>query len=118
MFEAIIAAVFFDGGYVAARAFVERVFADDLRLATPRSALDFKTLLQETLQSAKLPAPTYSVVRTEGPPHARTFHVEARWTGGSAGASGNSIKQAEMLAASAALDLLGSKVAADERQKS
>jgi ribonuclease-3 len=108
-FEALIAAIFFDAGYVAARAFVERIFADEFRNATPRTALDYKTLLQETLQANKLAAPTYNVISTEGPPHERTFHVEAVWDGGVARAVGSSIKQAEMLAASIALDQLRRK---------
>lgn len=106
--EAVIAAVFFDSGYVSARATVNRLFADHIKAATPRTALDYKTLLQETLQSNKLPAPTYRVVSTEGPPHRRTFRVEASWQGGSTTASGSSIKQAEMAAAQEALEILGS----------
>lgn len=105
-FEAILAAIFFDAGYIAARAFVARIFANEIRDASPRSALDYKTLLQETLQANKLPAPAYKVVGTEGPPHARKFFVEAKWEGGSAEASGSSIKHAEMGAARAALEVL------------
>ncbi len=116
-FEAILAAIFFDSGYVAARAFVCRVFAEEFRNATPQSALDYKTLLQETLQANKLTAPAYKVVKTEGPPHERIFHVEATWEGGSVTAQGSSIKQAEMLAASAALDELTRKESSGARQK-
>jgi len=105
-FEAIIAAIFFDTGYISARNFVARVFTDELRNATPRSSIDYKTLLQETLQANKLSAPTYKVIKTEGPPHQRTFFVEAKWEGGAVSGHGNSIKQAEMNAANLALQEL------------
>lgn len=116
--EAIIAAIFFDKGYISARNFVNRTFADELRQATPRSSLDYKTLLQETLQANKLPAPTYKVVKTEGPPHQRTFFVEAKWQGGKVEGQGNSIKQAEMMAANLALQKLEKKNSAETGQKS
>jgi ribonuclease-3 len=105
-FEAIIAAVFFDSGYIQARRFVSRIFTDELRSATPRGSIDYKTLLQETLQANKLSAPTYKVIKTEGPPHQRTFFVEAKWEGGAVSGQGNSIKQAEMQAANLALQEL------------
>ena len=104
--EAVIAAVFFDGGYTAARVFIARIFADELRKATPGNSVDFKTMLQEKLQAEKLTAPSYSVVKTEGPPHARIFSVEATWKTGKARGVGNSIKSAEMMAAAAALTIL------------
>ncbi|HMJ08536.1 MAG TPA: ribonuclease III [Pyrinomonadaceae bacterium] len=104
--EAVIAAVFFDGGYVSARGFVTTLFADALRAATPKGSLDYKTLLQETLQARKLSAPVYSIVRTEGQPHARTFFVEANWDAGRSEGSGRSIKSAEMMAAAEALKML------------
>lgn len=114
--EAVIAAVFFDSGYAGARAFVTRILEDELRLATPQSSLDYKTLLQETLQSRKQSAPTYSIVRTEGQPHERTFFVEASWDAGKAHGTGPSIKSAEMMAASEALKALeGQKAANPER---
>jgi ribonuclease III len=104
--EAVIAAVFLDGGYVAARSLVGRLFADEFRTATPGSSVDYKSLLQETLQADKLSAPVYSVVKTEGPPHERTFHVEANWDTGKASGLGRSRKLAEMAAAGEALELL------------
>jgi ribonuclease III len=107
--EAVIAAIFFDSGYISARAFVNRIFTEELRQATPRSSVDYKTLLQETLQATKLPAPTYKVVKTEGPPHERVFFVEAAWEGGKVRGRGNSIKQAEMMAANLALQKLVSE---------
>jgi len=107
VFEAVVAAIFLDGGYAAARRFVTRVLGDELRDATPQSSVDYKTLLQESLQANKMAAPTYQLVRSEGQPHARTFFVEAIWESGRSSGSGRSIKAAEMMAASKALDLLG-----------
>jgi ribonuclease-3 len=104
--EAVIAAVFFDAGYVAARDFIERVFAAELERATPEGSVDYKSLLQERLQSRQLSAPEYRVVRTEGAPHERTFYVEAVWEGGRAEGEGTSIKSAEMRAACEALEML------------
>jgi ribonuclease-3 len=104
--EAIIAAVFFDGGYISARAFVSRVFAEQFRNVTPKGSVDYKTLLQEILQSERLSGPVYSLIRTEGQPHERTFFVEASWDTGRAEGHGSSIKSAEMMAASEALKSL------------
>ena len=104
--EAIIGAVFFDSGYDAARGFVTRIFADAITTVTPKSSLDYKTMLQETLQARKLAAPVYSVLRSEGQPHDRTFYVEAAWEGGTSNGSGRSIKAAEMVAASEALKII------------
>ncbi len=104
--EAVIAAVFLDSGYIPARAFIARIFADELKRATPRNSVDYKTLLQEMLQAEKLSAPSYHVVKTDGPPHDRTFSVEATWATGKTRGTGNSIKSAEMMAASEALEML------------
>lgn len=102
--EAIIGAIFFDGGYIKARAFIAKIFADELKTATPKSSLDYKTMLQERLQAEKLVAPSYNVIRVDGPPHLRTFYVEAVWSDGKAVGEGRSIKAAEMMAAKAALN--------------
>lgn len=104
--EAVLAAIYFDGGIDAARDFVCSIFSDELRDATPDSSIDYKTMLQEILQANRLEAPVYKVVKTEGPPHNRTFFVEAAWEGGSVNGMGNSIKSAEMAAANSALKLL------------
>lgn len=104
--EAIIGAIFFDSGYIPARAFVARIYTDELRKATPKTSIDYKTLLQETLQAKKLSAPTYSVLKIEGPPHERLFLVEAIWEDGTVQATGTSKKSAEMTAASLALKQL------------
>jgi len=113
--EAVIAAVFFDSGYVATRSFVSMIFSDYLKNVTPEGSADYKTLLQETLQAEQLSAPVYSLVRTEGQPHERTFYVEAAWNTGRAEGRGSSIKSAEMMAASEALKSL--KTEKEEKTK-
>lgn len=108
VFEAVIAAIFFDGGFEAAQKFVTRVLKKELKQTTPQkaAAADYKTLLQESLQAKKKDAPKYVVIRTVGPPHRRTFHVEVRWQDGKARAEGTTIKAAEMSAAQKALKQL------------
>ena len=104
--EAVIAAVFLDAGYKTAKKFVERIFAEDLQTITPATATDYKTVLQERLQAEKRPAPVYKVVRTDGPPHRRTFFVAAEWDEGNVEGSGTTIKTAAMMAAKLALEIL------------
>ena len=104
--EALIGAVFFDGGYIKARNFIRKVFREELKNATPEASIDYKTLLQERLQAQKFPAPEYNVVGTEGKPHNRTFMVEAVWGNGRSQGTGRTIKSAEMMAAAEALKIL------------
>jgi ribonuclease-3 len=115
--EAVIAAVFFDSGYVATRAFVATILADEFRGVTPEGSADYKTLLQEKLQAEQLSGPVYSLLRTEGQPHARTFYVEAAWNSGRAEGQGSSIKSAEMMAASEALKSLQTEKAEASKRK-
>jgi len=105
-FEAVLAAVFLDGGFSEAAGFVERALSRDLSEATPESAAaaDFKTLLQERLQAARHVTPRYDLVETQGPPHSRTFHVEVVWDSERVRGEGQTIKAAEMDAARRALE--------------
>jgi ribonuclease-3 len=77
-FEALVAAVYLDGGFEAARAFLERQFAADIRGLT-RTGLaderDAKTALQELLQSRGEPTPRYQILKESGPAHRRNFLV-------------------------------------------
>lgn len=104
--EAVIAAIFFDGGYIEASSFISRVFAGEIESVTPQGSLDHKTTLQEILQANKMSAPTYQLMKTEGPPHDRTFFVEAVWADGRSEGTGRSLKLAEMDAAAAALKIV------------
>jgi ribonuclease-3 len=102
--EAVIGAIFFDSGYIEARHFIKKIFARELKKATPDTSVDYKTMLQEKLQAQRLGTPVYRVTRTEGMPHARIFSVEAVWQHGRAEGQGASIKSAEMMAARLALE--------------
>jgi ribonuclease-3 len=108
-FEALLAAVYLDGGYDAAEHFVRRALGRELEEASPESAAaaDFKTMLQERLQSERHLAPRYDVVETEGPPHARIFHVEVVFDQERVRGEGQTIKAAETDAACRALELMG-----------
>lgn len=116
--EALIAAIFFDSGYVPARAFVARIFAEQLRKATPKTSLDYKTLLQETLQGDGRDAPVYTLIKTEGLPHELTFFVEVAWDTGKINSEGTSIKAAEMLGASLALKKINKEKGGNVKEKS
>lgn len=75
--EAIIGAVFVDGGFAAAEALVVRLYTPLLATLDPKSiAKDPKSLLQEYLQGRKVEVPEYLVVATEGEAHCQVFRVE------------------------------------------
>ncbi len=78
--EAIIGAVFMDGGYEAARDLVARAFQP--LLEAPRRPLrDPQSALQEWAQGRGLPPPTYSIVEQTGPDHAPRFRVMVKVKG-------------------------------------
>lgn len=106
--EAIIAAVYLDGGYEQASEFVRRLLSSELTEATPQeaAAADYKTMLQECVQASFHVTPTYQVVETEGPPHRRTFRVEAVFAEHNVRGEGATIKAAEMEAARRAIEQL------------
>jgi ribonuclease-3 len=103
-FEAIVGAVFVDGGYIETRAVLMRVFGQRLRQVTPEESVDFKSRLQTELQAQKLRTAEYHLINAEGPPHSRTFYVEVSWEGGTAKGEGTTKKAAEMMAAKGALE--------------
>jgi ribonuclease-3 len=102
-YEAVIAALYLDGGFEAARRFVRAEFEGDL--AAPDSASeDPKSLLQELLQGQGRPLPHYSVLSETGPSHQRQFRVECRLDDGLATTGeGPSKKAAQQSAAREAL---------------
>lgn len=74
--EAVIGAVYLDGGFEAAHALVQRLFAKvDIRPDMQAAEKDPKTQLQEWLQGRKLPLPRYTVIGTSGAAHRQTFEV-------------------------------------------
>jgi ribonuclease-3 len=104
-FEAVIGAIFIDGGFDAARQFVLRSFRDAFGAETAIPTLDNpKGELQELLQSASPDAPQYQVVQASGPDHDRDFECVVTHAGIELGRGrGKSKKAAESEAAIAAL---------------
>ena len=113
--EAIIGAVYLDGGYKDAQDLVERLFAQvDIKPDMQAVGKDPKTELQEWLQGRKLALPKYTVVGTSGAAHRQQFEVscevtELRQTQQGSGASRRAAEQA---AAAAMLQTLKSESAA------
>lgn len=105
-YEAVIAAVYLDGGFRAAQRLVEAEFAGEI--ATPDDlSEDPKSRLQELLQGRGRPLPHYAVVSEEGPSHRRQFRVECRLDEGSVTTgAGPSKKAAQQAAARRALERL------------
>ena len=103
--EAVFGAVFVDGGFSAARAVIDRMYAELLRAADPATlGKDPKTRLQEWLQARRYPLPEYAVVGTSGEAHAQQFEVDCRIPalGVTAHGTGPSRRAAEQNAAAAA----------------
>jgi ribonuclease III len=75
--EAMIGAVYLDGGYVAAEALVLKLYEEKLSNIDPKIIdKDAKSQLQEYLQGKKMDLPDYNVVSIEGEAHAQTFKIE------------------------------------------
>ena len=111
-YEALIAAVFLDGGLEAARGFVRRSLVEG-EIAVEAERLghtDHKSALQEFLQSRGMTPGSYHVIAESGPDHQKTFRVEVRIAGQvTAMGCGRTKKEAEQSAAIAALIQLGAE---------
>lgn len=104
--EAVIAAVYLDAGFEAARAVVLRLWGKRIG-AVKDDARDAKTALQEWAQARGLPPPDYVELARSGPDHAPVFTISAQLKSGqSAEATAGSKRQAEQAAARALLDEL------------
>jgi ribonuclease-3 len=104
--EAIIGAIFKDGGLSPARKFIEKAWAPQFA-STPAETKDPKTLLQEWAQGQGLPLPDYDVLSRSGPDHEPIYEIEAKVDGrGSAVATGPSKREAERSAAALLLQSL------------
>ncbi|HET7162693.1 MAG TPA: ribonuclease III [Rhodanobacteraceae bacterium] len=107
-FEAVVAAIYRDGGFAACRDWLRAIFAEPLAAVGPPQK-DPKTRLQEWLQGRGLPLPRYELLAERGDEHSRIFDVvcaiaqphAARFEG-----SGGSRRAAEQAAAEAALNAL------------
>ncbi len=103
-FEAVLAAIYLDGGEGAAREFLGRTILPRIRTAAAAKH-DYKTLLQEAVQRLGISAPTYRMVGESGPDHRKVFTAQVVYAGGVAGeGSGFSKKEAEQAAAQAAYE--------------
>lgn len=103
--EAVVGAVFLDGGFAEAQQLVTRIYGPLLENLDPRLVgKDPKTLLQEYLQGRKIALPEYVLLATEGEAHCQTFRVECRIPALSiqARGEGGSRRAAEQQAAEAA----------------
>ena len=104
--EAVFAAIYMDGGYLAAKAIIDRLYQDEEHLIAPR-VKDDKGALQEYTQAHEMGLPVYEIIGQDGPPHNRVFVAQVTVMGKTlAQGSGNSKKNAEMAAAKIALRLL------------
>ena len=103
-FEALIGAVYLDGGFGIALRVVERLLAGAVEDSEQGMRLDFKSRLQERSQALLQLTPQYAVVGQDGPDHDKTFWVSVALGDREYGrASGKSKKEAEQSAAAAAL---------------
>ena len=105
--EAVLAAIYLDGGFVAADGVVRSLWPDESEVPLP--VTDNKSRLQLLLQAGGMPAPEYRTLLEEGPPHDRVFTAAVYAEGHEIGrGSGSSKKRAEQAAAGAALNTLQS----------
>jgi ribonuclease-3 len=128
--EAVIAAIYLDGGMEPARAFVLETIVQPelLRIASIGTGLpvtDYKSALQEKLQAAGRAQPSYVLVKEQGPEHSKTFTVEARLRGlnghseieFTGQAEGLTKKNAEQDAARQVLEYLAGAGASEQQRK-
>ena len=108
-FESLVAAIYLDGGTDAARGFIERLVGPEIEIAyTGKGELDYKSMLQQTIQRQLGMTPTYIVLEEKGPDHSKQFLVSAQVNDKAyTPAWGHNKKEAEQRAASNALAELG-----------
>lgn len=107
--EAVLGAVYLDGGHKEASALIHRLYADRWPApGTDRRSKDYKTRLQEVTQAMLHSLPVYMPLSSSGPEHAKTFRVQLELSDGrSFIAEGGSLKRAEQEAARLALAAFG-----------
>ena len=109
-FEAVLGAVFLDGGFDSAAKIIETLFKTrlDQLPETQPYVKDYKTRLQEVIQGQHKTAPQYKIEKTHGPEHKKTFHVAVYLGEKKLGEGvGRSRKEAEQAAAHTVLEELG-----------
>jgi ribonuclease-3 len=111
-YEALIAALYLDGGMPAAAGFLERELSDAIESGAGETVVgqDYKSALQERLQALGQPLPEYRVAAESGPDHRKEFTIDVVVAGEIVGtASGKAKKEAEQEAARLALERLGAR---------
>ena len=107
-FEALIAAIYLDGGIEPAKKFILRFVIPDIKSSKPKKFKDYKTSLQEIIQKNPEEKLTYVLVKETGPDHDKHFVVEVHLNSNVIGkGGGRSKKEAEQQAAREALELMG-----------
>lgn len=107
-FEAVLAAIYLDGGMEPARKHVMNFVLRELKTSKDDSFKDYKTLLQEIIQRNPEESVEYILTREEGPDHDKRFTIEVHLNSNVIGeGTGKSKKQAEQMAAMQALKLMG-----------
>ncbi len=107
-FEALLAAIYLDGGMDEARKFVLQFIPEHLNPKQAKGLSDYKTTLQEIVQQNKEEKIEYVLIEETGPDHDKTFVVEVHLNSNVIGTGrGKSKKQAEQFAAKEALELMG-----------
>jgi ribonuclease-3 len=116
-YEAVLGAIYRDGGFERARAVITRHFTEELERGGVAGTPDWKTTLQERIQAEHRTVPEYRLAGEEGPAHARQFTVEV-WVGDRylARGQGTSKREAEQQAARAALESFGDPATASDRE--
>lgn len=107
--EALIGAVYLDGGSESSRKLILRLYANRLENVSPEDELkDPKTRLQEFLQANKQPLPVYDLIKVEGEAHAQTFYIECKVDGLERAIQGEGVsrRKAEQAAAKEVLSLI------------
>jgi ribonuclease-3 len=106
--EAIIAAIYIDGGLKAAEKFILKIFSDEIQeLDKDEMKRDYKSALQEYWQASFQKPPVYKVINQTGPDHDKRFEIEVTLSGESYGRGiGRNKKEAEQRAAEKALETI------------
>ena len=109
MVEAVIAAIYLDGGMDEARKFIMTRVLADAQLGEDHPSADYKTALQELVQRRGEVQIRYDLIGETGPDHNKTFSFSVSVDGKTIGeGSGRTKKEAEQMAARCALEKLGS----------
>lgn len=110
-FEAVLAAMYLDGGMEVAKKHVMRFILDELKHTDDEVFKDYKTALQEIIQRNPEESVSYFLTDEKGPDHDKIFTVEVRLNSNVIGTGkGKSKKQAEQMAAKQALSLMGAEI--------